>query len=114
MPGDREHVVKLNADHSGLCKFGSGQIDQDNFKLVQSNIKDLYNIALKHCKYIYFSFLVRKEEALCTGTDFKGVSQVEADKGFGSLIMNVNWNTYYLSFQYMSTVSPILIAYGYF
>ncbi len=50
MPGDREHIVKLNANHRGLCKFGLGQTDQDNFKLVRSNIKDLYRIALKYCK----------------------------------------------------------------
>lgn len=50
MPGDRENVVKLNADHSGVCKFGSTLEDQDNFKLVQCNIKDLYENALKICE----------------------------------------------------------------
>lgn len=39
--------MKLNADHSGVCKFGSTLEDQDNFKLVRSNIKDLYKNALK-------------------------------------------------------------------
>jgi hypothetical protein len=47
LPGDRENVVKLNADHSGVCKFGDGQIDRDNFKKVQNNIQDLYENALK-------------------------------------------------------------------
>jgi hypothetical protein len=47
MPGDHENIVKLNADHSGVCKFGSTLEDQDNFKLVRSNIKDLYKNALK-------------------------------------------------------------------
>ena len=47
MPGDRENVVKLNADHSGVCKFGSTLDDQDNFKLVRSNIQDLYKEALR-------------------------------------------------------------------
>jgi len=47
MPGDHENVVKLNADHSGVCKFGSTLEDQDNFKLVRGNIKDLYKNALK-------------------------------------------------------------------
>jgi hypothetical protein len=47
MPGDYENVVKLNADHSGVCKFGSSLEDQDNFKLVRGNIKDLYKNALK-------------------------------------------------------------------
>jgi len=47
MPGDHENVVKLNADHSGVCKFGSALEDQDNFKLVRSNIRDLYKEALR-------------------------------------------------------------------
>ena len=47
MPGDHENVVKLNADHRGVCKFGPSLDDQDNFKLVRSNIKDLYMNALK-------------------------------------------------------------------
>ena len=65
MPGDQEHIVKLNADHGGLCKFGLGQTDQDNFKLVRGNIKDLYEKALRRCKWILvFSFLVRNEETL--------------------------------------------------
>lgn len=36
--------MKLNADNRGLCKFGPSQTDQDNFKLVQSNIKDLIGV----------------------------------------------------------------------
>lgn len=36
----------LSADHSGVCKFGESQTDQDNFKLVQRNIQDLYEKAL--------------------------------------------------------------------
>ncbi|KAH7317217.1 hypothetical protein BKA65DRAFT_111198 [Rhexocercosporidium sp. MPI-PUGE-AT-0058] len=47
MPGDHENVVKLNADHNGVCKFGPTLEDQDNFKLVRGNIKDLYKNALK-------------------------------------------------------------------
>jgi hypothetical protein len=50
MPGDHENVVKLNADHSGVCKFGLSQTDQDNFKLVRSNIRDLYKNAIKNCE----------------------------------------------------------------
>jgi hypothetical protein len=48
MPGDHENVVKLNADHSGVCKFGLSQTDQDNFKLVRGNIRDLYRNVLKN------------------------------------------------------------------
>ena len=47
MSGLHENVVKLNADHGGVCKFGNSVEDHDNFKLVQSNIKDLYKKALK-------------------------------------------------------------------
>jgi hypothetical protein len=47
IPGDRENVVKLNADHRGVCKFGPSETDQDNLKLVCSNIKDLFQSALK-------------------------------------------------------------------
>jgi len=49
MPGDRENVVKLNADHRGVCKFSASQTDQDNFKLVRANIKDIYKNALRRC-----------------------------------------------------------------
>ena len=47
MPGDRENVVKLNADHRGVCKFGESQTDQDNFKYVRANIRDIYKKALQ-------------------------------------------------------------------
>jgi len=50
MPSDHENVVKLNADHSGVCKFGSTLEDQDNFKLVRRNIRDLYKEALRKSK----------------------------------------------------------------
>lgn len=50
LPGNRENIVKLNADHSGVCKFGSSQEDQDNFKLVRSNLEDLYDNAVKRCE----------------------------------------------------------------
>lgn len=47
LPGDRENIVKLNADHNGICRFGDTELDQDNFELVQSNVKDLYEQAIK-------------------------------------------------------------------
>jgi hypothetical protein len=52
MPGDRENVVKLEAGHSTVCKFGSSQDDQDNLKLVKVNIKDLYREALKKSEFL--------------------------------------------------------------
>ncbi|KAF6804850.1 NB-ARC and TPR domain protein [Colletotrichum musicola] len=48
MPGDRENVVRLDADHSTVCKFGAAESDQDNLKRVRSNIKDMYKKALKN------------------------------------------------------------------
>jgi hypothetical protein len=61
LPGDRENVVKLNADHSGVCKFGASQTDQDNFKLVRSNIKDVYSNALKKGEFASLSYTVGEE-----------------------------------------------------
>ena len=69
MPGDRENVVKLNTDYSGVCKFGSSQVDQDNFKLVQGNIRDLYKNALKYYELIAIPFVTYGEERVCTDKD---------------------------------------------
>jgi hypothetical protein len=52
MPGNCENVVKLEADHSTVCKFGSSEDDRDNLKLVKANIKDLYREALKKSEYL--------------------------------------------------------------
>ena len=48
LPGHHENIVKLNADHSTVCKFGDTQADKDNFELVQVNISDIYKSALKN------------------------------------------------------------------
>lgn len=48
MPDDREQIVDLKANHSGLCRFRPDQTDQDNLKLVRSNIKGLYRAALEN------------------------------------------------------------------
>lgn len=50
LPGDRENIVKLNADHGEVCRFSDSQTDQDNFELVRSNIRDIYESALKISK----------------------------------------------------------------
>ncbi|CAG9990746.1 unnamed protein product [Clonostachys byssicola] len=47
MSGDREHIVKLNADHKGVCKFGRSQVDEDNLGIVRRNIQDIYDAALQ-------------------------------------------------------------------
>lgn len=46
LPGERENIIELNAEHSELCRFDSDRRDQDNFKLVANNIQDLYEAAL--------------------------------------------------------------------
>lgn len=52
LPGDRENIVMLNASHSDMCRFDESQQDQDNFKLVWSNIEDLYLEALKRSEFV--------------------------------------------------------------
>ncbi|KAF7556979.1 hypothetical protein G7Z17_g1046 [Cylindrodendrum hubeiense] len=47
IPGDQEHVVKLNAGHGGVCRFSTSEVAQDNSKLVIRNIRDLYKKALQ-------------------------------------------------------------------
>ncbi|KAI1767803.1 TPR-like protein [Hypoxylon sp. FL1150] len=49
LPGDHEKIVTLEADHSGVCKFGGSETDQDNLKLVRANLKDLHQKALRKC-----------------------------------------------------------------
>lgn len=42
LPGDVENQVKINADHSDMCRFDLSMTkDQDNYRLVQANIEDL-------------------------------------------------------------------------
>ncbi|KAK0665214.1 hypothetical protein QBC41DRAFT_16307 [Cercophora samala] len=47
LPGNVENVVKLNGDHSSLCKIGTAQKDQDNLKKIRRNIEDIYSKALE-------------------------------------------------------------------
>ncbi|GAW21984.1 hypothetical protein ANO14919_115150 [Xylariales sp. No.14919] len=47
LPGNRENVVALEADHSGVCKFGNSETDRDNFERVLGNIQDLVENAFK-------------------------------------------------------------------
>jgi NACHT domain len=67
MSGDRENIVKLNANHSSVCKFGLSQTDQDNFKLVRMNIKDLYKKALKHSELSILPLSTGQERRLFAG-----------------------------------------------
>jgi len=53
LPGDRENIVKLDTGHRDLCRFDESQHDQDNLKLVASNVEDLYEKALKWSELIH-------------------------------------------------------------
>ncbi|KAI9783675.1 MAG: hypothetical protein M1839_003523 [Geoglossum umbratile] len=47
LPGDVENVVKLDANHSEICRFDiTIQRDRDNLCLVLANIKMLYGLAI--------------------------------------------------------------------
>jgi len=35
LPGDRENIVKLDADHGDICRFDTSEHDQDNYELVR-------------------------------------------------------------------------------
>jgi hypothetical protein len=63
LPGSRENVVKLDADHRGVCKFGPSETDQDNLKLVRANIRDLYRVALKIGKGLALPSVVDERQA---------------------------------------------------
>ncbi|KZL67693.1 NB-ARC domain-containing protein, partial [Colletotrichum tofieldiae] len=64
IPGDRENVVRLDADHSTVCKFGGTQSEQDNFKRVRSNIKDMYKKALQQSELNAVTIPVGSESKL--------------------------------------------------
>ncbi|GKT51856.1 protein SERAC1 [Colletotrichum spaethianum] len=67
MPGDRENVVELKADHSTVCKFGGAELDQDNLKRVRSNIKDMYKKALQRSELNAVSISIGLESMVDTG-----------------------------------------------
>ena len=47
LPGKREMIVRLDADHGTLCRFGNSQVDQDNLERVKSNIGELYKCVIR-------------------------------------------------------------------
>jgi hypothetical protein len=47
LPGDRENIVKLEADHRDVCRFDTSEHNQHNYELVRGNVKDIYKNALK-------------------------------------------------------------------
>ena len=55
LAGTRENIVRLNADHGGLCRFGENLVDQDNYKLVKGNLKELYRQAVRNGELLQLS-----------------------------------------------------------
>ena len=47
--------MRLNADHGGLCRFGKSLVDQDNYKLVKGNLKELYRQAVRNGELLQLS-----------------------------------------------------------
>lgn len=47
LPGNRETQLRINADHSNMCRFDlSVQVDLDNYKKVERNLQMLCADAL--------------------------------------------------------------------
>ena len=63
LPGDYKNVVKLNTDYKGVYRFGLGQINRDNFKLMRSNIRDIYNNTLKTYKLSVLNYNASRKGA---------------------------------------------------
>jgi len=72
LPADKEHIVKLNADHNSVCRFGRSQIDEDNLELVEANIRDL-------CKQGLEAGELRKVQYLNIPDGPEGSSGAETD-----------------------------------
>ncbi|KAI4864171.1 hypothetical protein F4820DRAFT_449256 [Hypoxylon rubiginosum] len=69
LPGNRENIVKLEADHSGVCKFGESQTDQDNLKLVRVNLQDLYKATRTCNKHLLTHYIPLARNDRFTGRD---------------------------------------------
>ncbi|RDW64624.1 hypothetical protein BP6252_10275 [Coleophoma cylindrospora] len=59
--GERERIIELNADHSGLARFGNSEQDKDNLKLVKHNLKSLYEHSLRQ--------VIRRRDDIDTALD---------------------------------------------
>ena len=47
LPGERENQVKINADHSDVCRFDPAlELNQDNYILVEANLRRLCESAI--------------------------------------------------------------------
>lgn len=64
-----ENIVKLDADHSSVCKFGGSQRDRDNFELVRVNIRDLYKNALSIGEFSVISSVIDRRQDPEQGSD---------------------------------------------
>lgn len=82
LPGTRENIVGLNAEHSDLCRFGASRREQDNLKVVLANIRDLYNAALERSESVGVSS--RAEQSREAADDPQGIDQ-DLERRFASL-----------------------------
>ncbi|KAI1392353.1 uncharacterized protein F4822DRAFT_436211 [Hypoxylon trugodes] len=69
LPGDRENIIKLDADHIGVCKFGTSQTDLDNLKLVRANLRDMYKEVLKKHSHLPCHYTPLAENKRFTGRE---------------------------------------------
>ena len=85
LPGTRENIVELNADHSNLCRYDNSMQDQDNFKLVANNIQDLYENALKRSESVEVSFGAEESREAAENPQEIGHDDKDLHKRFASL-----------------------------
>jgi hypothetical protein len=61
LSGDRENIVPLMVDYSGVSKFGLTETDQDNLKLVRKNVRKLCEKAIEKCELIAIPSIIGYE-----------------------------------------------------
>lgn len=48
LPGDKETIIRMNADHGGVCRFDpTNSIDQDNYIMLEGALIRVCRAALK-------------------------------------------------------------------
>ena len=85
LSGTRENIVELNADYSNLCCYDGSMQDQDNFKLVANNIRDLYEDALERSESVELSSGAEQSRGAADDPREIGHDDKDLDKRFASL-----------------------------
>jgi hypothetical protein len=53
LPGKRERIVPINANHSNICRFDTSQpCDKANLELVMGSVEEKYDMAVERSKYL--------------------------------------------------------------